>query len=116
MAASIDPLSLVLILGSVQSLFLAVVFWRADRGNRRANRLLALFFIVLPLATLNGILYRTGLYMSLPLLIGLEPVARLFLGPVFYLYLRALLEPGTWASRGLPVHLGGALVLLPRAS
>jgi AraC-like DNA-binding protein len=113
MEARIDILSLVLILGSAQCLFLAFVFWRADRGNRRANRLLSLFFIVLPLATMNGVLYRTGLYRFAPFLIGLEPMARLLLGPVFYVYVETLVNPSFRIRRGLPLHLGGAFAIMP---
>jgi AraC-like DNA-binding protein len=111
MTASIDPLSLVLILGSAQCLFLALVFWRADRGNRKADRLLAVFFLVLPLANLNGVLYRAELYTKLPFLIGLEPAARLFMGPVFYLYVEALVDSSRRLRRDMAIGLGGALLL-----
>jgi AraC-like DNA-binding protein len=111
MTASIDPLSLVLILGSAQCLFLALVFWRADRGNRKANRLLAAFFLLLPLATMNGILYRAELYTRLPFLIGLEPAARLFMGPVFYLYVEVLVDSSRRLRRDLPLCVGGAVLL-----
>jgi AraC-like DNA-binding protein len=111
MTSSIDPLSLVLILGSSQCLFLALAFWRADRGNRKANRLLAVFCLVLPLATMNGILYRTELYTKLPFLIGLEPAARLLMGPVFYLYVEALVDSSRRLARDMARHLGGALLL-----
>jgi len=113
MEAHIDLVSLVLILGSAQCLFLAVVFWRADRGNRRANRILALFFLVLPLATMNGVLYRTGLYRSAPFLIGLEPAFRLLMGPVLFLYVESLVNPSVPLRTSLPRHVGGAVVLMP---
>ncbi|HTX73078.1 MAG TPA: helix-turn-helix domain-containing protein [Rectinemataceae bacterium] len=113
MEARIDLLSLVLILGSAQSLFLACVFWRADRGNRRANRLLAAFFMILPLATMNGILYRTGIYRSAAFLIGLEPAFRLLMGPVLFLYVERLVSPTVPLRTSLPRHLGGALLLMP---
>jgi AraC-like DNA-binding protein len=113
MQASVDSLSLILILGSAQCLFLALVFWRADRGNRRANHILSLFFLVLPFATMNGILYRTGLYRSAPLLIGLEPVFRLLMGPVLFMYVQTLVSPSVAMRKSLPLHLGGALLLMP---
>ena len=113
MNESIDAISLVFILGSSQCLFLAVVFWRADRGKRRANRILALFFVVLPLATMDGILYRTGFYRSAPFLIGLEPAFRLLMGPVLFLYVETLVDPSIPIRKSFALHLGGALLLMP---
>jgi AraC-like DNA-binding protein len=110
---SIDAISLVFILGSSQCLFLAVVFGRADRGKRRANRILALFFVVLPLATMDGILYRTGFYRSAPFLIGLEPAFRLLMGPVLFLYVETLVDPSIPIRKSFALHLGGALLLMP---
>jgi hypothetical protein len=110
---SIDVVSLVFVLGSSQCLFLAFVFRRADRGNRKANRILALFFIILPLATMDGILYRTGFYRSAPFLIGLEPAFRLLMGPVLFLYVETLVNPSIPIRNNYALHLGGASLLMP---
>jgi AraC-like DNA-binding protein len=112
MAASLDPLALVLVLGSAQCLFLAIVFARADRGNAKASRLLSLFFLVLPASTLDGLLYRTGLYRDWPFLIGIEPMARLLVGPVFYFYVESLVDPGFRIRKRLALHAAIAAALL----
>ncbi len=112
MAAFPDPLTIVLVLGSAQCLFLAFVFARSDRGNARAGRLLSLFFLLLPVSTLDGLLFRTGLYREWPFLIGIEPMARLLVGPVFYFYVESLVDPLFRIRKRLALHAAVAAGLL----
>ena len=52
----LTPLSLILVAGMLQALFLALVFLTLHRGSPRANRLLSALFVLFAVAILNDYL------------------------------------------------------------
>jgi AraC-like DNA-binding protein len=93
MYVNFTVLSLVLFLGICQALFLAAVYFRSGEPGP-SHRLLAGLLVILALSTGNGFFYQTELYEDLGWLIGLPLMFQFLVGPVFWLYVKSLTEPG----------------------
>lgn len=70
----------------VQALLLAV----GKRGNRRANRIMGLFLLVLAIGMANGFINTLGLYDRWPMLTILIGSITLTYCPLFYFYIRTM--------------------------
>lgn len=89
----LDLLSLVNILGVVQGLFLCVIFFSANTGNRTANRLLGLMILCWSLNVLEVMLCYSGYIAYVPFLVNVgEPFDFLY-GPLGYLYVLGFTRP-----------------------
>ncbi len=103
---SLNWLSVINLLGVVQGLFLAIVFFTVKKGNRTANHILGLLLLVLAFIVLEIFLGYTGYIRYVPLLVNLEEPVVFLIGPLTYFYTLALLETGfrfQWKKHG--VHL-----------
>jgi AraC-like DNA-binding protein len=112
MYVNFTVLSLFLFLGICQALFLAAVSLRSGSEGGTAHRLLAGLLVTLALSTGNGFFYQTELYEDLGWVIGLPLMFQFLVGPVFWLYVRSLTEPGFRLRAADALHLLPALAYL----
>jgi len=109
-------LSLIMILGAAQGLFLAAILF-TRRANSLANRILAVTMVSFSLFILTGAYYAREWFLSFPEAIGAsEPLIYTF-GPLLYLYTIALSRGETrfrkrWLLHFIPATLV-ALYLVP---
>lgn len=81
----------VLYLGAVQGIILVIALF-FSRANRKANRILALFVLVLSFNCLFEAIESTSFYKHFPILIRIRWGNTLLFGPLIFLYVRALLN------------------------
>ncbi len=86
-------LTFVLLLGAVQGGVLSVLFWFRRVGDRSANRLLAALFVCMTAYLGETYLWAAGLLEHWPYLDSISIPAMFFVGPLYWLYARRLLEP-----------------------
>jgi AraC-like DNA-binding protein len=78
------------LLGVLQGAFLASVLWTHARGNRTANRLLALLLFFFTLHLLHIVLYWTRSLGAAPHFFGVPWFFPYLYGPLLFLYARSL--------------------------
>ncbi len=92
---SISLMSVLLLVGAAQAVFLCLVLFRNAHADKPANRTLAWLLLVLALSLLDGFLAETNYYGLYPWLIGLEWPTNFLYGPLIYLYtLSMITRPG----------------------
>jgi len=89
--------------GFLLGLVLCVALLAGSPGRQFANRWLALLVAVISLFVLRKIPYSSGLILDYPHFMGLYPLA-FALGPLLYLYARALVRGEMRFNRALGVH------------
>ena len=96
-----------LLIGAVQGLFFAVLFYLNPRRSKYSRRYLSLLLLAFSLILLDYLAVMSGWILKMPHLIGLTTPLLFVIGPAYYLHVHALTS-----DRGLPLkHL--ALHLLP---
>jgi AraC-like DNA-binding protein len=89
---SINPLDLLILLGSLQGLVLAVLLWTTPRGPRLANRLLATLMLLLASACFSVGVPVANVWISW--MLDLVPlIFAMPVGPLIYFYTQSLLVP-----------------------
>lgn len=83
-------LSYINLAGAIHALIQSMVLFFVRKGNRRANRIMAMFLLALAIGMANGIFSVLGLYDKSPALVILMGSVALAYGPLFYLYIRAM--------------------------
>src|SRR4051812_31278772 len=110
-------LALLNLLGAGQALLLSVALISVRRGDRAANRILAALVAVLAVFVLGAVSTSTRFYLFHPHVSFAHDPIILLGAPLLYLYVRALLEPGSTFERTHLWHLlpaiGMALYLAP---
>jgi AraC-like DNA-binding protein len=81
----------VLYLGAAQGIILVIALF-FSRANRKANRILALFVLLLSLNCLFEAIESASFYKRFPFLIRIRWGNTLLFGPLIFLYVRALLN------------------------
>jgi AraC-like DNA-binding protein len=105
-----ESLTLMLILGVAQGVFLAILLL-TRKENSVANRILAGAMIAFSVWLIDAALYSRNYYLEYPHLIGIsQPVIYLF-GPMIYLYTRTLSTGARSLDRRSLVHFIPALVV-----
>lgn len=94
MRISFDFFSAAALITLVQGLFLAACALGLKKGNRMAHGMLFCLLIVTSFSIVDDIIYQTGLFYYMPLLIHLEISFAYLLAPFYYFYIRALIDPG----------------------
>jgi AraC-like DNA-binding protein len=107
----IKLLSYVNLAGAIHALIQSLLLFFTRKGNRRANKFMALFLLTLAIGMANGIVSLLGLYDNWPGLSILMGSVILTFGPLFYLYIRAMTEKDRRGARldilhGIPFLLG----------
>jgi AraC-like DNA-binding protein len=87
---AISLLSVLLLLGSAQGIFLALLLLRFKKGNLHANRWLACLLFLFSITLIDGFLTETRYYLLFPHLIAVEWPLNLAIGPLLFLYVRSL--------------------------
>jgi AraC-like DNA-binding protein len=90
---SIHLLSVLLLIGSAQYLFLASTLFFIHKGNIRANLFLSAVCLVGALALLDGFLYEANYYVRYRNLIGVVWPCYFVYWPLLYFYVRELTSP-----------------------
>jgi AraC-like DNA-binding protein len=91
---SISLISVLLLLGAAQGLFLFFALLRFRKGDHPANRWLSCLLFTFSLSLVDGFMSETSYYLRFPNLIGIEWPTNFAYGPLIYLYVRALVERG----------------------
>lgn len=86
-------LSYVKLAGAIHALVQALLLWFVRRGNRRANRIMAAFLLVLAIGMSHGLASLAGVYQIWPALALLMGTLPLLYGPLFSFYVRAIADP-----------------------
>jgi AraC-like DNA-binding protein len=86
----IKLLSYVNLAGAIHALIQSMVLFFARKGQRRANRIMAMFLLALAIGMANGVFAVLGLYEMAPALAVLMGSVALAYGPLFYFYIRAM--------------------------
>lgn len=90
---SINLMSVLLLIGSAQGVFLALVLVGMKKGNRKANRFLALLLLIFSISLIEGFMSVTYYYLRYPYLIGIEWPLTFVFGPLAYFYIKSLTSP-----------------------
>lgn len=90
---SINVLSVLLLIGSAQFLFLASTLLLIQKGNLRANLFLSALSLVGSLALLDSFLYEANYYVRYRHLIGVVWPSYFIYWPLLYFYIRELTSP-----------------------
>ncbi len=104
-----------ILVGAVQGASLAGVFWLRSRGDRVANRLLAVLVLLITLHLSELFLDITQLLARVPFLSGATFPLIFLIGPTFLLYVRRLVGPElrprpVWLLHAVPFACCVALV------
>lgn len=94
------------------TLFLVMTFFlgTTKRGNRKANRYLAVFFFLWAIDFLDALLFFNGFYLNnVTLAFWSEPLVFLY-GPLVYFYSRSIFEHLAWRSKDF-IHFIPSMVL-----
>ena len=104
--------AIILWIGIYQSLLLAPVFWWRKKGNRLANRLLSVFVLVMGFRLGVTILEFSGGADKAPYFLPTGALVVLFYSPLFYFYIKALIERDFRFGKQHFIHLGPILLLI----
>jgi AraC-like DNA-binding protein len=96
--------SVLFVIGIVQGLFLIGVFTSRSNSNRLACRLLIALLALFVLSNFDDLLLSSGWYKAAPWLFGFSMGAMFAYGPLFYLYIRSVTDPGFGWSRREWLH------------
>ena len=75
-------------LGAIHGFFLSTALTVSKRGDRSANRVLALFVGLFSLQILNSLIYHSGLILTWPHLAAVQTPSAFAFGPLLYLFVR----------------------------
>jgi hypothetical protein len=81
---SINLMSVLLLIGSAQGLFLACALLRMRKGNRPANRWLAGLLFLFSITLIDGFMEETHYFFRFPHWIGLEWPTHFAYSPLIY--------------------------------
>lgn len=102
MHLTFDFTTIITLMGVLQGLFLSLAVFRNRKGNRKANRFLALLLLFFSLSISNIVLFKTGMYNVVPFTIKIPTNITFLFGPFFYFYIQHLinqeykLSPKSW--------------------
>lgn len=104
MDLSLNLLSVLTLLGAVQSLLFACALVGIRRGNVPANRLLAALLLVISIILVWNVLLHTRYLLKYPHLAQLHVPLQFAIGPLIYLYIRKTLGAETRLSGRALLH------------
>lgn len=93
-SVSFDVLSIIGVMGSFSGLLLAFVLYKIKRGNHGANKILALFLVIIAVNNCYGIYFSSGMSIKFPHLVDLGLSSPYLAAPVLYWYVLKLTRPG----------------------
>ena len=90
---SINVMSVLLLIGAAQAIFLSLVLARIRKRNSVPNLFLAALLFVFSINLIEGFRSVTYLYHKYPRFIGLEWPLTFLYGPLIYFYVKSLTQP-----------------------
>ena len=72
--------------GAIHAVIQAIILWFVNKGNRRANKIMAAFLLALAIGMANSFFNILHVYNKWPALSVLVGSVILAYGPLFYLY------------------------------
>jgi AraC-like DNA-binding protein len=90
---TISFLSVLILIGAAQGLFLVLTLVFMRRGSRRANLFLAALVLTLSILLIDGFMNVTNYYSRYPHLFGVVWPLNFLIGPFLYFYVRELSSP-----------------------
>jgi len=108
----INLLSALILFGSVQGVILAFALNHIKKRNRSANRILAIFILLISLVLLSRLVYVEGfpLVRQYPRLYLIPDIPLFLYGPLFYFYIRSLLNRDTITLKKSWLHFLPSLI------
>lgn len=100
-----DIISIIVLLGTSQGIFLGLILFTAKKGNQRANQVLGLLMMVISINLLYVIITADGVYQQLPHLLMLNYPLQYLYGPLILLYVLYLTRPEFEIRPKHSVHL-----------
>jgi AraC-like DNA-binding protein len=99
--------------GAIHAVIQAIILWFVNKGNRRANKIMAAFLLALAIGMANGFFNILHVYNKWPALSVLVGSVILAYGPLFYLYVKAIVNSKvrgrpTLVIHGIPFFMGAA--------
>lgn len=85
---SFDILSLIVAVGAIQGLFCMVIALFTDKGGRRTNFYFALLIGSISVSVGSFVLYRAGIFRSMPWIMKASDILQFIFGPALFLYVR----------------------------
>lgn len=87
-----DIFALITILGVVQGVFFALLFFTQKKGNIKANRFLGMLYLSFAISIIHFIFTHLELYQRFPHIMGVALPITLLFGPLFYFYIATLVN------------------------
>jgi AraC-like DNA-binding protein len=106
-----DGIHLILILGAAQGFFLTILIFH-KYSDLYANRFLGGIMLMMSIILIHLVLDELDVYTSIPLLKYLIETLPLLIGPMHYLYARALMQNEKYSLKVLWPHALPALIYL----
>ncbi len=107
-----NTLFIIIFLGAAQGIFLSLILFTLNRGNRLANRVLGLLMILISVNLLYIIVQSDGIYQQMPHLLLLNVPLLFLYGPMILLYVLFLTGPGFSLK---PLHVAHLLPFIAAA-
>lgn len=104
-------ISVILLIGVVQGLFLALLLLHTPNGNRTANPWLAAYIAAFALVTVSDVMRESGLALDYPHFVPAFDTLLLLIGPFMLFYVRALIGVAI-RPRAFLLHAIPALLVL----
>ncbi len=90
MEVFVNLLTILNILGATQGFLLALALFSVKRSNQNSNRLLAALVLTTSITVIGSVLYATRYIIQVPFLIQIFSPFQFLIGPLLFLYVRAL--------------------------
>jgi AraC-like DNA-binding protein len=90
---TINLISVTLLIGAAQGLFMALVLVTLRQGNHQANIYLAIFLISFSVDLIDEFLDSTNYMLYVPHLLGVTQLTDFLYGPLLYFYVKVLTSP-----------------------
>lgn len=103
--AHLDILSVIILFGAVQGIFLSIYLWSQRKGPVFANRCLALFLIVFAIIMVLDVIYRSGYILKVPHLSMIYMPFTFLQGACMYFYIWSLTNKSRKTSLWHLLHL-----------
>lgn len=107
-----DLISLLILIGISQGIFLAIIIFFQKKGNHTANIYMAATILAMSFSIFFGILIKTNLYLYAPHLLWTGYPFQLLFGPFLFLYIKRQVNPEKKLSMELIHFIPFVLIIL----
>ena len=104
MKLTFDWISLINLPGAVIGFFTALIILRVKKGNKTTNAILSMLVLMYSIVIAGFVTWQTKLYYHIPQLTGIFANIYLTLGPLVFLYVKALTTPGFTLKKKYLLH------------